>query len=65
MATTKIQTGLRLEPDILKKTTWLARKQKRSLNAQLEFVVQQSIEEYEAAHGTIPVEFEDSDFRTP
>ena len=64
MTTTKIQTGLRLEPDILKKTTWIAKKQKRSLNAQLEFVVQQSVEEYESAHGPIPIEFEDADFHT-
>ena len=64
MTTNKVQTGLRLEPDALKKATWLAKKQKRSLNAQLEFAVQQSIEEYEAAHGAIPVEFEDSDYRS-
>jgi hypothetical protein len=55
----KIQTGLRLEPDILKKATWIAKKQKRSLNAQLEFAVQQCIEEYEAANGAIPIEEED------
>jgi hypothetical protein len=56
--TNKIQTGLRLEPEILKKATWIAKKQKRSLNAQLEFAVQQCIEEYEANNGAIPTELE-------
>jgi hypothetical protein len=56
MATGKIQTGLRLEPEALQKLTWIAKKQKRSLNAQLEFAAQQCIDEYETAHGAIPVE---------
>jgi hypothetical protein len=56
MATNKIQTGLRLEPGALRKAAWIAKKQKRSLNAQLEFAVQQCIEDYEAAHGPIPTE---------
>jgi hypothetical protein len=56
LSTSKIQTGLRLEPDVLKKATWIAKKQKRSLNAQLEFAVQQCIENYETANGAIPVE---------
>lgn len=59
MATNKIQTGLRLEPEILKKATWIAKKQKRSLNAQLEFAVQQCVEAYEAEHGPISMENED------
>jgi hypothetical protein len=58
LPTNKIQTGLRLEPDVLKKATWIAKKQKRSLNAQLEFAVQQCIEDYEAANGAIPIEVE-------
>jgi hypothetical protein len=58
MSTSKVQTGLRLEPEALQKLTWLAKKQKRSLNAQLEFVAQQCIDEYESVHGAIPVEQE-------
>lgn len=56
MATNKIQTGLRLEPDLLAKITYIAKKQKRSLNAQLEFATQQCVDEFEAKYGTIPVE---------
>jgi hypothetical protein len=59
MSTNKIQTGLRLEPEALRKLTWLAKKQKRSLNAQLEFAAQQCIDEYESVHGAIPLEPED------
>jgi hypothetical protein len=59
MPTNKIQTGLRLEPDVLKKVTWIAKKQKRSLNAQLEFAAQQCVEEYESVHGAIPIEDDD------
>jgi len=59
MATNKIQTGLRLEPDILKKATWIAKKEKRSLNAQLEYAVQKCVEEYESLHGSVPVDLED------
>jgi hypothetical protein len=55
MSTSKIQTGLRLEPEALRKLTWIAKKQKRSLNAQLEFAAQQCIDEYESAHGAIPI----------
>jgi hypothetical protein len=54
----KIQVGLRLEPDVLKKIAWLAKKQKRSLNSQIEFAVEQSVEDYEATHGPVPVESE-------
>jgi hypothetical protein len=56
MPTHKIQTGLRLEPEALWKLTWIAKKQKRSLNAQLEFAAQQCIDEYESDHGAIPIE---------
>jgi hypothetical protein len=58
MPTNKIQTGLRLEPGMLKKATRIAKQEKRSLNAQLEFAVQKHIEEYETIHGVIPIELE-------
>ena len=35
MATNKIQTGIRFEPELLEKITYIAKQNKRSLNAQL------------------------------
>ena len=54
MATNKIQTGLRLDPETLFKITYIAKKQKRSLNAQLEFAAIECIEQYEEKYGPIP-----------
>ena len=45
MATNKIQTGLRLEPETLYKLAYIAKAQKRSLNAQLEFISMRCIAE--------------------
>lgn len=56
MATTKIQTGIRFEPELLYKITQVAKKNKRSLNAQLEFLAQNCVEEYEKGNGAIPVD---------
>ncbi len=56
MATNKIQTGIRFDPELLYKITHVARDNKRSLNAQLEYLAQQCVKEYEAANGTIPVD---------
>ena len=53
MATDKIQTGLRLELSDLKKITAIAKREKRSLNAQMEFVLQRYIEQYEVENGVI------------
>ena len=52
----KVQTGLRLEEPTLRKITFIAKKQKRSLNAEIELAVEKSIEEYESSHGPIPLE---------
>lgn len=56
MATNKIQTGIRFEPELLYKITIVARENKRSLNAQLEFLAQNCVKEYESANGLIPVD---------
>lgn len=56
MATNKIQTGIRFEPELLYKITYVAKDNKRSLNAQLEYLAQRCVKEYEAANGTIPVD---------
>ena len=62
MATNKIQTGIRFEPELLYKITCVAKENKRSLNAQLEFLAQQCVKEYEAENGAIPVD-EDALYR--
>ncbi len=56
MATNKIQTGIRFEPELLYKITKVAKHNKRSLNAQLEFLAQTCVEEFEAANGEIPID---------
>ena len=58
MATNKIQTGIRFEPELLYKITYIAKDNKRSLNAQLEYLSQMCVREYEAVHGPIPVDDE-------
>lgn len=55
MATNKIQTGIRFEPALLYKITYVSKDCKRSLNAQLEYLAQLCVKEYEAANGEIPV----------
>ena len=61
MAATKVP--IELEHEVLKKISWIAKKQKHTLNYQLGLAVQQYIKDYEAANGTVQVEFENSDFR--
>ena len=56
MATNKIQTGIRFEPELLYKITHIAKANKRSLNAQLEFLAQECVHQYENEKGGIPVD---------
>ena len=56
MATNKIQTGIRFEPELLYKITQIAKKNKRSLNAQLEFLAQECVDKYERDNGKIPLD---------
>lgn len=56
MATNKIQTGIRFEPELLYKITQIAKRNKRSLNAQLEFLALNCVEEYESRNGEIPID---------
>ena len=58
MATNKVQTGIRFEPELLYKITYVAKDNKRSLNAQLEYLAQLCVKEYESANGPIPVDEE-------
>ena len=62
MATNKIQTGIRFEPELLYKITYVAKDNKRSLNAQLEYLAQNCVKEFEATNGSIPVD-EDALYR--
>lgn len=55
MATNKIQTGIRFEPELLYKITYVAKDNKRSLNAQLEYLAQMCVKEFETQNGEIPV----------
>ena len=59
MATDKIQTGIRFTPELLYKITQVAKKNMRSLNAQLEFLAQECVREYDRENGEIPVRDED------
>lgn len=58
MATNKIQTGIRFEPELLYKITCIAKQNKRSLNAQLEFLAQECVQSFEREHGEIPIDDE-------
>lgn len=58
MATNKIQTGIRFDPELLYKITYVAKDNKRSLNAQLEYLAQLCVKEYETTNGEIPVDDE-------
>lgn len=55
MATNKIQTGIRFEPELLYKITYVAKDSKRSLNAQLEYLAQMCVKDFESKNGEIPV----------
>lgn len=56
MGTTKIQTGIRFEPELLYKITYISKKNKRSLNAQLEFLAEECVKIYEQENGEIPTD---------
>ncbi len=56
MATNKVQTGIRFEPELLYKIAQVAKQNKRSLNAQLEFLAQNCVKEYEAENGEIELD---------
>lgn len=58
MAANRVQTGIRFEPVLLYKITQVAKANKRSLNAQLEYLAQLCVQEYESKHGCIPVDEE-------
>ncbi len=56
MATDKIQTGLRLPESLYEKAKALSRKEKRSLNNLIEYIIQKYIEDYEAKNGPVSID---------
>ena len=53
MANKKIQTGIRFEFDLLDKITYIAKQNKRSFNAQMEYLAEQCVKEYEKENGPL------------
>lgn len=56
MATNKIQTGVRFEPELLYKITQVAKYNKRSFNNQMEYLAQLCVREFEKEHGEIELD---------
>ncbi len=54
MASSKIQTGLRLQETTYEKARSLSVLERRSLNNLIEYAVEKYIQDYEALHGPIP-----------
>ena len=55
MATDKIQTGIRLEELALEKIRFIAKKQKRTLNSLIEYLVDREINAFETEHGVVQI----------
>ena len=53
MADDRRQTTIRFEPELLCKIEYVAKQNKRSLNAQLEYLAQKCVDEYEKENGEI------------
>ncbi len=58
MATNKIQTGIRFEAEMLYKISYIAKQNRRSLNAQLEHLADICVKEYEKENGEIEIDEE-------
>lgn len=59
MPTDKIQTGIRFQEEMLYKISYIAKKNHRSFNAQMEHLAQKCIDEYESLNGEIEVVYKD------
>jgi predicted DNA-binding protein len=58
MATTKIQTGLRIDEPTWEKLSILSKREGRSLNNMIEYIIRRYLEDYENAHGSIAPQIE-------
>ncbi|ACM61079.1 ParD-like antitoxin of type II ParDE toxin-antitoxin system [Caldicellulosiruptor bescii] len=61
MADYKKAYTLRIDETLLDKIRVIAEKNKRSINAQIEYLIQQCVEEFEAEHGEIKIEEENTE----
>lgn len=52
----RIQTGIRFDAELLYKISFIAKQNKRSLNAQLEYLAQKCVDKYEDENGKIDVD---------
>lgn len=59
MATSKVQTGSRFDEDIIKKIQYLSKFSRRSMNSQIEFMVEEYIRQYEKQNGEIIISEEE------
>ena len=59
MPTSRVQSAIRFEAELLAKITYIAKRNKRSLNGQLEFLAQECVEKYEKEVEEIPVSDDD------
>lgn len=55
MATSKVQTGLRLKEVVYEKAKVLAVREQRTFNNLIEYAVQRYIDEYETQNGPIQI----------
>lgn len=53
MATSKIQTGLRLNEPLYEKLKVISSSEQRSLNNLIEYIVQKYVDEYEQINGPV------------
>ena len=56
MGKDRVQTGIRFEPELLYKISYIAKENSRSMNGQLEFLATQCVKEYETKFGEILVD---------
>ena len=49
----RIQTGVRFDMELLYKISYVAKQNKRSLNAQIEYLAEKCVEKYESENGKI------------
>ncbi len=54
MATTKVQTGLRLDEELYEKLKTLSNLEGRSLNNLVEYIARRFVADYELKNGPIP-----------
>lgn len=56
MPTQKVQTGIRFQGELLDKISYIAKQNHRSFNAQMEYLADECVKQYEKEHGPIPTE---------